>query len=127
MRYVHIENGIREVREFPTFAEKDDLLAHMNALVGADLALEALQYVEGERPGTKLCALCNEDGRRLTLPFNVDSIMGPVVGPIIVIGIDEEGETRDLTDDEIARVSVRQAARRPSLFIAPHSLRVLSR
>jgi hypothetical protein len=133
MRYIHIANGVREVRELPTLADSDDLLPHLQGLVGG--YLESFQYVGGERPGTKLCAMGNEDGRRLKLPPNVRMRPGSsasviLVGPVIVVGIDQQGDMRGLTDSEIERVAVFPSKRHgdtPELFIAPHAIRVAYR
>lgn len=57
--------------------------------------LEALQkqvggHIEAVTLGSDLCAICNEEGRFLNLPYCGDINYVPFYGPVILVGVNGE-------------------------------------
>jgi hypothetical protein len=79
---IEIENGLKASQEF----------------VGG--------YIEEVRLASNISVICNEDGNLKPLPINaaVKTIHGPYVsirGNFFVVGVTQEGEFCDLTEEEI--------------------------
>lgn len=87
-----------------------------------DTSLEAMQklvggYLGGLQLGKGLFLYFDEDGRPRGLPTcaYVDGLGDTVVGVCIATGIDDAGNVRSLTDEEIATVKRRVI---PAAFVA---------
>jgi hypothetical protein len=64
-------------------------------IIEIDNTLEALQqkvggYIETVTFTADCCVICNEEGRLLGLPHNLDFLGVDFVGPVLVVGIDAE-------------------------------------
>lgn len=75
-------------------------------LIEIDNTLKALQekvdgYIETVTFATDCCVICNEEGRLLGLPHNLDFLGVDFVGPVLAVGLDGE-DFGDLPDEAIA-------------------------
>ncbi|MBW7932456.1 MAG: DUF3846 domain-containing protein [Gemmatimonadaceae bacterium] len=90
--------------------DSSDTLRSKQAAVGG--YIEHLVAVPGEAEGDEISLYGNDEARLVGMPFNafVELELGTppmdVVGPILICGADEMGDTRGLTDGEIAAVRV---------------------
>lgn len=73
-----------------------------------DNTLEALQkavggYIETVSIFTDVTLICNEEGRLMGLPYNMDFAGIRFVGPVLVVGRSED-DFRSLTDEEFTAI-----------------------
>ena len=73
-----------------------------------DNTLEALQravggYIETVSIFTDVTLICNEEGRLMGLPYNMDFAGIRFVGPVLVVGRTED-DFRSLTDEEFTAI-----------------------
>lgn len=76
--------------------------------IDIDNTLEALQkavggYIETVTLFEDITLICNEEGRLMDLPYNMEFLGIHFVGPVLVVGRAEE-EFRSLTEEESQRV-----------------------
>lgn len=76
--------------------------------IDIDNTLEALQkavggYIETVTLFEDVTLICNEEGRLMDLPYNMEFLGIHFVGPVLVVGRAEE-EFRSLTEEEFRRV-----------------------
>lgn len=76
--------------------------------IDIDNTLEALQkavggYIETVTLFEDVTLICNEEGRLMDLPYNMEFLGIHFVGPVLVVGRAEE-EFRSLTEEESQRV-----------------------
>ena len=76
--------------------------------IDIDNTLEALQkavggYIETVTLFEDVALICNEEGRLIDLPYNMEFLGIHFVGPVLVVGRAED-EFRSLTEEESQRV-----------------------
>lgn len=76
--------------------------------IDIDNTLQALQkavggYIETVTLFEDVTLICNEEGRLMDLPYNMEFLGIHFVGPLLVVGRIED-EFRSLTDEEFRRV-----------------------
>lgn len=99
MRYATIKGGLLTLVTGPlTLA---DLQREVGGLIEPIFTVGSV-----ERAGYRVTGYANEEGGALGLAPNVITPVGPVYGPMVLCGIDREGETCELTAREFAQVHV---------------------
>jgi len=104
MRYLYINAAKLELRD-----EAKLSLARMQELVGGYLEEIWSTPISFTRP--RLTVLDNEEGLLKNLPPNVRfpkvySHGNVLRGPVVIMAVDPEGEQTDLSDDQLARVTI---------------------
>jgi len=97
-------------------------LDEMQGLVGG--YIENIWGTEPQPDGTRLMVIDNEEGHQLHLAPSVRfpkvyTVGGYLVGPVIIMAVDAEGEQTDLSDAQLAAVRVerREGDAFPTLHI----------
>lgn len=64
-------------------------------IIDIDNTLEAMQdavdgYIETVTIASDVCIVCNENGRLFDLPFNCNICGVNIVGPLLIVGVDDD-------------------------------------
>lgn len=115
MRAVTVRSGIPDVAQFPSL----DLSTLQSVVGGYIEPLFTIPSPTGE-PG-EVTAYVNEEGWMLSGPraFVIrrdDDNWHPVAGDVVIVGLTDEGKTRELSPDETLLV---MAAMRKTMGVAP--------